>query len=53
MLWDKCEVLAVEENWRRRKIREAILIRSTPYTINTDPGIHINTSWNTILSSQT
>ena len=53
ILWDKCEVLAVEENWRRRKIREAILIKSTSDTINTDPGVHINPSWDSILPSQT
>ena len=52
ILWDKCEVLAVEENWRR-KIREAILIKSTSDTINTDPGVHINPSWDSILPSQT
>ena len=53
ILWNKCEVLAVEKYWRRRKIREAILIRSTPYTINTDPGVYINPSWDTILPVQT
>ena len=53
ILWDKCEVLAVEKNWRRRKIRESILIRSTPYTITTDPGVHTNPSWDIILPSQT
>ena len=52
ILWDKCEILGVEQNWRRRRIKEAILIRSTPNTINTDPGVHINPSWNTVLPSQ-
>ena len=47
------EILGVEQNWRR--IKEAILIRSTPNsanTISTDPGVHINPSWNTVLPSQ-
>ena len=52
ILWDKCEIVGVEQNWRRRRIKEAILIRSTPNTINTDPGVHINPSWNTVLPSQ-
>ena len=51
ILWDKCEIHGVEENWRRI-IKEAILIRTTPNTINTDPGVHINPSWNTVLPSQ-
>ena len=52
ILWDKCEIVGVEQNWRRRRIKEAILIRSTPNTINTDPGVHTNPSWNTVLPSQ-
>ena len=45
------EILGVEQNWRRR-IKEAILIRSSANTISTDPGVHINPSWNTVLPSQ-
>ena len=43
--WPKSIILAHEKNWQRRKIREAMTIKRTPNTINTDPGVHINTTW--------
>ena len=36
---------------QRRKLRESILIRTTPNCLNTDPGIYINPTWAAILSN--
>ena len=40
--WPKSIIL---KNWQRRKIREAMTIKSTHITINTDPGVHIKAMW--------
>ena len=34
-----------EESWYRRRIKEALYIRSYANTINTDPGLFLNPCW--------
>ena len=51
ILWDNSIILLTEENLQRRKLRESILIRTTPNCLNTDPGIYINPTWAAILSN--
>ena len=41
ILWDKCEILGVEQNWQRRKIKESIIINKK-YT-----QYHQHRSWST------
>ena len=43
--WNNGEILAYESNLPRRKIREAIIIRQTRNSLNTDPGVAIHPTW--------
>ena len=47
--WKESEVIDLESHWERRRIKEAIHIKKTPRTLNTDPGIILNPSWYTLL----
>ena len=44
--WDESEILVLED---RRRLKEAILIHNTPNIINTDPGVHLNPTWSSLL----
>ena len=47
--WEECKVIHQESNWGRRRIKEAIYIKETPNTLNTDPGLLLNPTWSTLL----
>ena len=47
--WEESKVIDQESNWGRRRIKEAIYIKETPNTLNTDPGLLLNPTWNTLL----
>ena len=47
--WEECKVIDQESNWGRRRIKEAMYIKETPNTLNTDPGLLLNPTWSTLL----
>ena len=53
ILWEESTIKEFETNWYRRRIKEAIWIKQTTNALNTDPGIHINITWNTLLLNPT
>ena len=44
ILWDEVQILACETNWRKRKIKEGIVMAETNCNLllNTKPGIPMN-----------
>ena len=50
ILWEES---TIKTNWYRRKIKEAIWIRQTANALNTDSGLSLNVTWNTMLSKPT
>ena len=46
--WDESEILVLEDNLQRRRLREAILIHNTP-NINTDTGVYLNPTGSSFL----
>ena len=51
--WEESTIIEFESNWYRRRLKEAIWIKRTANTLNTDPGLHINVTWNTMLLKPT
>ena len=47
--WEESEVIDLESHWERRRVKEAIHIKETSRTLNTDPGVILNPSWTTLL----
>ena len=47
--WKESEAIDLESHWERKRIKEAIHIKKTSRTWNTDPGIILNPSWYTLL----
>jgi len=45
MCLEEAKVIAREDNYHKRKIREAIEIMKFPQNINTDNGSEINGNW--------
>ena len=48
--WDSTEVIDQEENWRKRKIKEALHIRSVnaPMNLYLDQGYQLNSIWSAL-----
>ncbi len=46
--WEEAEILAIEQDWHKRKYKEALHIREESNTKNLDQGRLINPIWNTI-----
>ena len=42
ILWKDSYIKEFEENWFRRRVKEAIWIKMTDKTMNTDSGIQLN-----------
>ena len=53
ILWEESTIKEYESNWLKRRIKEAIWIKWTVNALNTDPGININPTWNTMLLKRT
>ena len=53
ILWEESTIKEYETNWYRRKIKEAIWIRQMANALNTDSGLSLNVTWNTMLSKPT
>ena len=53
ILWEESTIKEYESNWLKRRIKEAIWIKRTVNALNTDPGININPTWNTMLLKRT
>ena len=53
ILWEESIIKEYETNWYRRKIKEAIWIRQTANALNTDSGLSLNVTWNTMLPKPT
>ena len=49
ILWEESAIIEFETNWYQRKIKEAIWIKRTANPLNTDPGLSLNKTWNTML----
>ncbi len=47
-LWEEAEILAKEQDWHKRKFKEALHIREESNTMKLDLGRLINPIWNTI-----
>ena len=43
--WSATSDIKCEENGYRRRIKEALYIRGSANTINTDPGLSLNPCW--------
>lgn len=46
--WDSAEVIEQENNWLKRRYKEALQIRAAKETMNLDAGIQLNPIWNTL-----
>ena len=51
--WEESTIIEFESNWYTRRLKEAIWIKRTANTLNTDPGLHINVTWNMMLLKPT
>ena len=47
--WEESEIIDQESNWERRRVKEALHIKETPNTLNSDPGLLLNPVWTTCL----
>lgn len=45
ILWQNAEVLTIEPNWSKRKVREALYIKRTKDTLNLDQGYTLDNVW--------
>ena len=43
--WAETTVIEQEGDWYRFRVKEALYIRISPVTLNTDPGLHLNPCW--------
>ena len=46
--WESAQVVEVEQNWSKRRIKEALHIRDLKNTMNLDNGLQICSIWNTL-----
>ena len=46
--WDSVEVIDQEQNWIKRKIKEALHIRSVNAPMNLDQGYQLNSIWSAL-----
>ena len=51
ILWFESRILEQEINWWKRRTKEAIYIKTTSNTINSDPGLIINPTWTSLFCS--
>ena len=47
--WEGAKVIEVEENWKRRKYKEAIHIALNKSSMNLDRGLQVHPSWITCI----
>ena len=45
--WAEITVIVQERDWYRRRVKEALYIRSSANNQNTDPGLDLNPCWAT------
>ena len=45
ILWNSAEVLTIEPNWSKRKVKEALYIKRTKNTLNLDQGYILDNVW--------
>lgn len=48
IIWDSAEVLEQENNWMKRRLKEALRIRAAKETMNLDTGLQLNPTWSTL-----
>ena len=46
--WDEAEIIDQEQNWYKRRFKEALHIGQETQPMNLDCGLQINHIWNTI-----
>ena len=45
IVWDNAEGLTNEQNWTKRKVKEALYIKRTDKTLNLNQGYQLDTVW--------
>ena len=45
IIWEEAKVVAREEHWTKRKIKEGLTIRSRDNKLNLDLGFQLDSNW--------